>query len=546
MPRKLRASGQFVIWGLLFVFVALAVVLAGLEWIAHRPSPVRTTLTATQIAQGNQALRQARLVLSSGSLFKAHPFSPPWTSHSLLVPQGWLRPPGIKYLFGPRHVRADLLLADLNVLQPVMERAYGGWDSAAERGWNWNKWFANWRQQLAAKGTAEIPFSQAFAPIDALMAFQRDNHTQIPLIRWSTIDGSQTAILAGTQSAPCTVIRAGNTTHAISVTDPAQQVRSAKLWRTGTDTLTDTSYIAIPSSFGNPQAVLCGSTWIRLERVKGQTNRGFLYALRAFWSDLRPARPLIKSLGSGIVYARLPSFDGPHYKNFSTAGWPHPLPGDRVLIVDLRNNGGGAEGYGLAILKNWVNEQKMVPFHDLGIQMNTSCLAAPLKWNSMIRGTPRIMPGQKKSLQGLLDQMAQPDPPGCPRTVKTTPTRWSYPQRHFNPQPGQMRIIVLVNSLCASDCELLTERLASLPQTIVAGENTMGVGQFVQPGYAVLPHTGLQFRMALGRSNFYGDNRSYDGYGLNVDIVLPEVNSMGLGQLRNFAEAVEKLPGRAR
>ena len=298
----------------------------------------------------------------------------------------------------------------------------------------------------------------------------------------------------------------------------------------------------MPSSFGIPQAVLCGSTWIRLERVRGQANRGIFYALRTFWSDLRPARPLIKSLGGGIVYARLPSFNGLHYKSFSTAGWPHRLPGDKVLIVDLRNNGGGAEGYGLAILKNWVDEQRIVPFQDLGIQLNTSCLFAPLKWNSMILSTPRIMPEQKHYMQSLLDKMAQPYPPGCPRTVQTTPALWSYPQRHFNPQPGQMRIVVLVNSLCASDCELLAERMASLPQTIVAGENTMGVGQFVQPGYAVLPHTGLQFRMALGRSNFYGDNRSYDGYGLDVDIVLPEVNSMGIGQLRKFAVAVEKLP----
>jgi len=84
-------------------------------------------------------------------------------------------------------------------------------------------------------------------------------------------------------------------------------------------------------------------------------------------------------------------------------------------------------------------------------------------------------------------------------------------------------------------------RLASLPDTVVAGTNTFGVGQFVQPGYSVLPHTGLRYRIALGRSNFYGDNRSFDGYGLDVDVVLPEVDSLGLRQLRELAEAVKKM-----
>ena len=86
-----------------------------------------------------------------------------------------------------------------------MQRAYGGWDSAAARGWNWAQWFAGWREQLAAKGPAEVPFDEAFAPMDRLLAFQRDNHTQIPLNR-PTGDGSQTAVLDGAANARCVEI----------------------------------------------------------------------------------------------------------------------------------------------------------------------------------------------------------------------------------------------------------------------------------------------------------------------------------------------------
>lgn len=104
-----------------------------------------------------------------------------------------------------------------------------------------------------------------------------------------------------------------------------------------------------------------------------------------------------------------------------------------------------------------------------------------------------------------------------------------------------MRIIALVNSGCGSDCELFTAELASLPETIVVGTNTFGVGQFIQPGYSILPNSKLRYRIALGRSNFYGDDRSFDGYGLDVDVVLPDVDKLQPEQLRDLAEAVADL-----
>jgi C-terminal processing protease CtpA/Prc len=81
---------------------------------------------------------------------------------------------------------------------------------------------------------------------------------------------------------------------------------------------------------------------------------------------------------------------------------------------------------------------------------------------------------------------------------------------------------------------------SSSPETIVVGTNTFGVGQFIQPGYSVLPHTGLTYRIALGRSDFYGDNRSFDGYGLDVDVILPQVDTLQPEQLRALTETLAK------
>lgn len=128
----------------------------------------------------------------------------------------------------------------------------------------------------------------------------------------------------------------------------------------------------------------------------------------------------------------------------------------------------------------------MVRFDSIGSKITSSCLYAALKW-----GYPDST--DKGRRQELLNRMAKPYPPGCPRSVDTTQSRWTYLQHRFEPKPSDMRIIALVNSRCGSDCEWLTEELALLSETIVAGTNTYGICQMILPGYSVLPHTGLHY-----------------------------------------------------
>ena len=529
--QRLRRSlwVPILVWSAALGAAALLSLVGLAEWIAHRRSPVQTVVTAAEIEVEDARLERMGLVLRDGNFLKEHPFQPPWTSHSLLIPSTWSEP-GIRRLLRSPKVRADLLLTDLDVLQPVMTRAYGGWDSAAARGWNWSQWFGDWRKRLATRGNAEISLDEAFAPMDGLLAFQRDNHTQIPLNRWAS-DGSQTAVLAATPAAPCTEIRAGGRLFPIDANDAGQQVRTAKLWTTGETSFANASYISVPRSYGVPQAVQCGAGWIALQPV-GERRGRLSLMLQELWTEtLDHDRPRIERIGDGVVYVRLPTFDSSHYDGVSHDGWAQREPGDRVLIVDLRNNDGGEAGYGLNVLKGWIDQSRMVRFDSIGSQITSSCLYAALKW-----GYPDST--GKGRMQELLNRMAQPYPPGCPRSVDSTPSRWTYLQHRFEPKPGDMRIIALVNSHCGSDCELMTEQLASLPETIVAGTNTYGICQMIQPGYSVLPHTGLRYRIALGRSDPYGDNRSVDGYGLDVDVVLPDVDRLGRGSIRELAAVV--------
>jgi len=527
-PRR-RLLQRVALWtaavALLVPALLILAIFVRLEIVAHRPSPARMTVTAAEIQAEDEHMKRLGLVVRDGAFLKEHPFEPPWTSHSLLTPSTWKRPPIMRWL-GPRHVRADLLLADLDVLEPVMQRAYGGWDTASARGWNWDDWFARWRRHLAARGAAEISFDEAFSPVDALIAFQRDNHTQIPLARLSTVVPSQTSVLAKVPRGACTEFRAGGRVFPIDASDPGQRVRTAKLWRTGAAEFAGTAYLSMPSSTGTPDAVHCGDAWIPLQPA-GEPPRDVLWS--ALLDELfRRDQVRMQRLGEGIVYARLPTFEPPYYEHASRAGWPRRRPDDRVLIVDLRGNGGGIVGYGLHALRGWIDQNQMVSFDQIGKSIVSSCLYPALSWNS----------GLGYSSQDWLDGIAHPYPPGCPRTVETTPPRWTYLQHRFQPKPGNLRILAVVNSGCASDCELMLEMLASLPATLIVGSNTFGMSQFIQPGYSILPHTGLEYSIALGTSNIYGDNRSLDGYGLDVDVVLPEVDSLKPEQLRELAKVV--------
>ena len=533
MPQRSRRKlwARMLGWSSALGAAALLALGGMAEWIAQRASPVHTFVTVAEVEAEDARLKRMGLVLRGGPFLKEHPFQSPWTSHSLLIPSTWAEP-GIKTFLGFHQVRADLFLADLAVLQPVMTRAYGGWDSAAARGWNWDRWFGDWRARIAARGNSEISLDEAFAPMDQLLAFQRDNHTQIPLNR-RTSDGSQTALLADTPVGPCREIRAGGRLFPIDASDAGQQVRNAKRWTSGATSFVNASYISVPSSYGVPHAVRCGEDWIALQPV-GERRNNLPSILRELWREtLARDRPRIERIGRGVAYVRLPTFDSRHYTGISRESLAHREPSDRVLIVDLRNNGGGGMGYGLDVLNGWVDPSRLIPFDRIGSEINSSCLYAALKW-----AYPDA--SGKAQMQELLDRMAQPYPPGCPRSVDMLPSRWTYLQHHFDPKPGDMRIIALVNSGCGSDCELMTEELASLPETLVIGANTYGVCQMIQPGYSVLPHTGLHYRVALGRNDPYGDSRSVDGYGLDVDVVLPDIDTLGRESMRELAAIVAR------
>jgi hypothetical protein len=530
--RWLRFIAGAVVAGALALVVLWTVALP--RWVRPREREV-VVVTDDEAAAEAARVASAGLIVRRGGVVAARPFEPPWTSRSLVAPEAW-EPRGFKRFLAQRaSVRADLLLRDLDVLEAVMSRAYGGWDSAAARGWRWDDWFADWRARLRAAGARRLAASEAFAPLDALLRFQLDNHTQIPLGRFDTMHIAQTALLASTPAGLCTERRGSDGAVAIAPADPAQAVRRALVARRG-GALEPVAYVAGPDE--GLEALRCGGAWIDVRRVSRSTSS---LLARAFAAELHGVeRPTIRLLSPEVAYARLLTMTAANYARVEQdrQAWPRPTGRERALVVDLRGNFGNASQLGLYALRDWVPPARLPAKDPLTIEVTASCLTAPLAWErdrSFLDGAPPDA-STRAWLQGELDALGAPAPPGCPRVVHASHAAGpGYRAHRLQERAPGLRIVALVDNGCASDCEALVAELASLPETIVVGVNTAGVGQFVQPGNALLPHTGLPFRIALGQSDVYGDGRSFDGHGLDVDVVLPHPEDWGDGDLAQLA-----------
>jgi len=136
-------------------------------------------------------------------------------------------------------------------------------------------------------------------------------------------------------------------------------------------------------------------------------------------------------------------------------------------------------------------------------------------------------------------------PAGNDCTIKPSVVRGrgSLREHQFNAPQSRVktRIIALVDNGCGSDCEYMTQVIAGLPGTVIAGTSTYGVMGFTQPGYFVLPHCRVPFRLALSRTDEYGDGRSVDGYGITVDILLPDAASQTRASLLGLARRLTPL-----
>ena len=475
-----------------------------------------------------QWLSSLGLKVPQGGPLLERPFDEPFTFRSLLVPTAWWREPF------PREVAADALRQDLPLLRVVMEKAYGGWRSAEGRGWDWNRWFTDWDRELAARGDAKLPATDALAAIGRLMDFQLDNHSgPVGPVRFGS--GSATAVLASDPAGTCTEMRTAEDRHfPINAKDPAQLPKKSKVIEGAEIRERSGYYISYPARRGKVSSIQCGGNWIAARTID-DTSRDRAIA------DLaqRPAgEPSYRTVSEPVGYLRLPDFSKENGEKLRALlpTLPKTAGQEKLLIVDLRGNGGGDAP--LEALGRWLDIAAVRPAFKFERRQPKSCLYEALRWGYTQVTTqalkPPISASLRANLQHSLDGLFDRSPEGCPVKIEEEHSTWNYRQHVFPAAApkSKPRLLVLVDNGCGSDCEYLAYVLAASPGSVIAGQNTYGVGQFIQPGYFILPYSRVKMRIALGMSDNYGDGRSFDGYGLDVDVVLDEEARSAAGILK--------------
>lgn len=504
---------------------------------ASSATPDAAMTVPSKALAANQAYwKKLGVTPPAGGFVLAHPWSRPWSGRSLVVPIAWLKQArasvGQHIQSGkPMMVNAAALRADLPILHLALQKNYSGWEMAAKKGWDWNHWFKQWNAMLAGYGDKSIPGSKAFAPWAVYEKFQIDSHSG-PSIPSRSDVYSKSALLSGTPHAACTrILSAGGTTHTLDSDNPAQQPHAVKNWNG--NTLKSANYIVYPSSYGTVKSLVCGKQTIAVTpfwNPHGKSTRpiGAPPALKRSVEALSGGKARLaayNTLAPGIGYLRLAAFVDAGDEAFAKLlkKLPASAGHEKILIVDLRHNGGGNAP--IDLMSRWLPVKQITS--SMTKTAKRSCLYPGLWFNLgqflAMQVKPPVTNGFRETMAAYAKGLDTPASDKCPVSFKRTQGAWGYTDHHFvrHWQGQRPRLLVLVDNQCGSDCEYMTWMLAQLPGTVVAGENTYGVIGFTQPGVLLLPHTRVAFFVATSYSDGYGDGRSSNGYGLDVDIALP-------------------------
>lgn len=499
--------------------------LALLALLAAAPA-ASVSVPKAQIGAENARWSALGVKLPPGGIVLQHPYAAPYSNRSFVVPYAWYRDFSAK-LRAKKDVpvNAAALREDLPVLRFLIEKAYAGYRPAMARGWNWNAMFRAWDAQLARSGNKMLSLETAFAPWGRLEEAQADNHSGIPGFK-AYVSGSTSAVLAHSPHGVCSALSfAGGRSAKLSAHDAGQQPHAVQAWNGSR--LSPAWYVSYPKSLGTATALICGSRAIALTQ--------------AAQVPAPSQTPVYQSLGDGIAYLRLPTFTSVNNAALRKALSNAPQLGkERLVIFDLRGNDGGDAPSEL--LANWFAESAIEIASSVSRAGSNSCFTAGLFFGQQQQLTAGLKPpassGLQQALQQLVDTLKGSATPHCRVEPEVKQSDRSMSDHHFSLHPqeqGQTRVIVLVDGGCSNDCEYMTYILGGLPNTVIAGTSTYGIMGFTQPGYFVLPHSRVPFRLALTRNDAYGDGRSVDGYGLTVDVLLPTARSQSRQSLTALA-----------
>lgn len=454
-----------------------------------------------------------------------------------------------------QYVAPKQLALDLYILELAFQKAYGGFDLAAKKGLDWNKFFGDWRTWLESLPEDQaISVSDAFAPYFKLKSIQVDNHSfpaLAELLSKKIEYGSVGTIIRSTSIENCTRVESsGGEYFPLSASDKSQAFKRRQLFGYASEDKIQTGhYLSHPRAWGSITSASCDEHQVDAEDIPSPAYNTDGFAARQAnilnlmhgsnsGRDLSETRyPIYRTISETVSSIRIPSLTLSKMQQIESfeLSLPRTAGSEKVLVIDLRQNGGGfdtpAADRFYASLKAWPELNAVLTDSSNALDNMTiknPCIADALKWGDSQTSLVGLTTLDRDSIavyQQQINKILSSDSASCPVTMEEHPGKWNLSMHKFNPEAGKTIFLVLVDNNCGSDCEWMTEMLAKSRQTLIAGSNTFGVLQFVQPGMMILSNTKIPFTVARGFSDLYGDNRSIDGYGIDVDVVFTDEDS---------------------
>jgi hypothetical protein len=489
------------------------------------------SISAAERAAEDQIWRHLGITVPLGGLLLEHPLAAPLSSRSLLFPSRWWQD-ACKDRESATTVRANNLRADLPLLKTVLETCYSGWEVAASQGWCWDDMFEKWDRRLAKLGSDMLPISRAFWEWAEFERFQPDGHSG-PLTAFEFTQSSRCALLTKAPASTCTAMTMQDgSEYELCGSDPAQQPHPVLVWD-GKD-LCSACFVSYPAGRGlirsistSTQTITAANVWDPSVVVPGYTRcqqRVETLPDICWLTKGRPNAATYHMIAPGIGYLRMPTFNGEGSIRSVIASKSREMGSEFAVIFDLRMNGGG--GWPCGIESVW---RRLPPSAHIGKlftqRIKHSRFSEGLRFSRMQRivTCPKHPIGSDlQNMQRLLHAATRPPESDSAVCFSSKFGSWSLRRHAFKRQcsPGATRIIVLVDAGSASDCEAFLSVAASLPESVIVGTSTFGMGQFTHPEQLLLPHSRTLFSIATSLSDPYGDGRSIAGYGFAVDILL--------------------------
>lgn len=512
------------------IYRALTCALASVSLLASlglAPTP-KYSIPSVDRARESAIWKDLGLRLPEGGIVREYPYDEPYDNRSFVVPSSWYAA-FYRKLRAHEDIRvaADDLRADLPELRFILQKAYSGYDTAARRGWDWNEMFRRWDSRLVAKRGTMMSLEDAFAPWGELERMQLDNHSGVPGLR-AFVSGSMSSMLDERPVLPCASIEFEHRRSvALLPKDAGQQPHAVYQWN---GSLSRAWYVSYPARLGPATAIECANGTISVHAIP--TPR------------LAAGTPSFKELAPGVGYLRMPTFTDANDDALRSLVAATPqLQRERAVVFDLRDNDGGNAP--LDLLSHFASEAALTKASEQARQIGTqSCFRTALFFGlqQQLLGqiTKPISQELAQQLQSLVDSLGGRSTPNCAVQPLVTNGSRSLSEHRLalTWDRHSPRVIALIDGGCGSDCEYMTYVIAGLPGSVIVGSSSYGVMGFTQPGYTVLPHSRIPFRLALSRTDEYGDGRSVDGYGITVDILLGSEAAQSESSLRDLAKAL--------